>query len=117
MEQLNRIQLRGRVGNVRLSMVAGRSVCHFSVATNTIYRNADNQPIEEVTWHNCFLWSSKRYPDVSFIRVGRPVEVVGRIRSNRYIGTDGVERISTEVAASEVTALPENEPLRASTSI
>ena len=114
---MNRIQLRGRVGNVRISMVAGRSVCRFSVATNTIYRNAENQPVEEVTWHNCFLWSSKRYPDISFIRVGRPVEVTGRIRSNKYTGSDGIERVATEVAVNEINILPENEPLTAATSI
>jgi len=116
MEQLNRVELRGRIGNVRISNVSGRSVCHFSVATNSIYRNSENAVVEETTWHNCSIWSSQRLPDLSFIKVGMPVTVVGRLRNSKYTGADGVERWSTEVMASDVKALPENEPLRSAQS-
>lgn len=112
MEQLNKVELRGRVGNVRVSNVSGRSVCHFSVATNTIYRNMENTIVEETTWHNCSVWSSQRMPDLSFIKVGMPIAVGGRLRNSKYTGSDGVERWSTEIIANDVQALPENEPLR-----
>lgn len=112
MDQLNHVELRGRIGLVRLSPVAERSVCRFSVATNSIFHNAENVLVEEVTWHTCTLWSSKRFPDLSFIRAGLPVEVDGRLRSSKYTGTDGVERYSTEIIVSDLRLLPEGEQLR-----
>lgn len=114
MDQLNYVELRGRVGMVRTSAVGDRSVCHFSVATNTIYHNSDNALVEEVTWHNCTIWSGKRLGDLTFIKAGIPIEVKGRLRSGKYTSADGIERVSTEIIASQVTALPENEPLKPS---
>lgn len=113
MEQLNRIELRGRIGMVRTSEVGNRQVCHFSVATNSIYKGQDNQVVEETTWHNCTLWSSKKFPDLSIIKTGLPVEVTGRMKSNRYNLSDGTERTSYEVLANEFRILPENEQLKA----
>lgn len=117
MEQLNRIELRGRVGNVRLSQVGDGTVCHFSVATNTIYRNQDNVATEETTWHSCTLWASRRCPDLSFIKVGAPVELNGRMRSKKFTGQDGVERYTYEVWVGDIRALPENEPLKAASNL
>lgn len=112
MEQLNRVQLRGRVGNVRTAQVGEKQVCHFSVATNIVYRGADNQTVEEVTWHNCNFWSNRKYPDLSFIKVGMPVELTGRMKSDRYQASDGTERTSYEILAFEVNALDDKEILK-----
>ena len=117
MEQLNYVKLRGRVGNVRVTPVGDKAVCHFSVATNIIYRNSENVATEEVTWHNCNLWSNKRFPDVNVIKVGGAVELEGRIRTNKYTGVDGVERYSTEVMVNSLSILPDNEPLTAASSL
>jgi len=97
---------------VRISPVADKSVCRFSVATNTIFHNSENNLVEEVTWHNCSIWSSKRFPDLSFIKAGMPIEVLGRLRSGKYTGNDGVERVSTEVMVSDLKVLPEGEQLK-----
>lgn len=117
MEQLNRIQLRGRIGNVRVNPVGDKSVCHFSVATNILYRNQEGTAVEEATWHNCTLWSNKKYKDFDFLAVGRGVEVVGRIKNAKYTGTDGVERYSSDIVVSDATILPEDEPLKAESAI
>lgn len=118
MEQLNRIELRGRVGNVRLSKVGeDKECCHFSVATNTIYRNQEGTAVEETTWHSCVLWSSRRYPDLSFIKVGAPLELVGRMRSKKFTSSDGTDRYSYDVWVNEVRLIPEGEPLRACSTV
>ena len=49
MEQLNRIELRGNVGNVRVSDVGGSKVARFSLATNFIYKGKDNEGVVETT--------------------------------------------------------------------
>lgn len=113
MEQMNFVQIRGRVGNTRIFPVGDRKVNHFSVATTCLYKDKDNQAVEDTTWFSCNLWSSKRTPSVDVIKVGMPIEIKGRIKTNRYNATDGTERTSFEVAVSEFTILPENEILRA----
>ncbi len=117
MEQLNRIEIRGRVGNTRISAVGEKAVCRFSVATNLVYRNSENVAVEEVTWHNCNLWSSKRFPDLSIIRTGAAVSVTGRVRTNKYTAADGTDRYSTEIVVNELQILPDSEQLASESSL
>lgn len=117
MEQLNRIEIRGRVGNARLSTVGDKEVCRFSVATNFIYHNSENVAVEETTWHNCNVWRTKKLPDLSIIKTGAAVEVVGRIRTNKYTASDGTEKYSTEVMVNELKVLPQGEPLTSEASL
>lgn len=114
MEQLNQITLRGRVGTVQTNVVGEKQVCNFSVATNLLYRSNDTgTATEEVTWHSCKVWSSKKNPDLGIITVGAGIELVGRIRTSKYEGSDGVQRERREVNVSDFTILPASEPLRA----
>ena len=102
MEQLNKIELRGNVGNVRISEVGGSRVARFSLATNFMYRGKDNEAVLETTWHNIVAWSGKGMPDFSSISKGAPVYVTGRLRTSRFTGNDGIERTVYEVIASKV---------------
>ena len=111
MEQINKIEIRGRVGNSRIVEVSGKNVCHFSVATNSVFRTTDGQMVEEVTWHNCTLWGSRKYPDLGIVKVGGGIEVKGRMKISRYTGSDGVDRYSYEVIVSECKPLPDDEVL------
>lgn len=112
MEQINRIELAGRVGTVRVSKVGERSVCNFSVATSLLYKSQDGSAIEEVDWHNCTMWSGKKFPDFSFMKVGLPVHLTGRMRMSKYTGSDGVERTSFDVIVNEFEVIGENEGLK-----
>ena len=105
MEQLNRIELRGNVGNVRISDVGENRVARFSLATNFMYRGKDNEAVVETTWHNIVAWNGKGMPDFSSIVKGAPVYVTGRLRTSRFTGSDGVERTAYEVIASRVDVL------------
>ena len=102
MEQLNRIELRGNVGNVRISEVGGSRVARFSLATNFMYRGKDNEAVLETTWHNIVAWSGKGMPDFSSISKGASGYVTGRLRTSRFTGNDGIERNVYEVIASKV---------------
>lgn len=117
MEQTNQVLIRGRVGIVRMNTVNERTVCNFSVATNLVRRNSDNATVEEVTWHNCTAWGSKRLPDLSLVKVGSPVEVKGRLRNNKYTGADGVDHYSTEISVLELSILTDSEPMSAETAL
>ena len=102
MEQLNRIELRGNVGNVRISEVSGTQVARFSLATNFIYKGKDNEGVVETTWHNIVAWGGKGMPDFSIIAKGAPLYICGRLRSYKYNANDGTEKTSYEVIAYKV---------------
>ena len=102
MEQLNKIELRGNVGNIRIQTVGDNEVAHFSLATNYAYKGKDGTPVIETTWHNVTAWSGCKSADITAIKKGIDVEVEGRIRANRYTASDGESRVIYEVLARDV---------------
>lgn len=60
MEQLNRIEIRGNVGNVNILKVGDARVAHFSVATNFAYKGRNGEPNIETTWHNVTAWEGNK---------------------------------------------------------
>lgn len=52
MEQLNRIEIRGNVGAVRLQVVGNSRVAKISVATNYVYKGRDGEPVIETTCYS-----------------------------------------------------------------
>lgn len=112
MEQFNKIELRGNVGYVRLQNVNGKNVAHLSVATNYVYKGRNGEPVIETTWHNVTAWENKGIPSLSSIDKGAKVHVIGRIRSQRYTDSDGIERTSYEVLASQLFILEDSSPLQ-----
>ncbi|MCQ2144307.1 MAG: single-stranded DNA-binding protein [Bacteroidales bacterium] len=113
MEQLNKIELRGNIGNVRLSQNTENNVVNFSVATTYVYKDRNGEAVIETTWHNITAWKLKGMPDFEFLTRGTPVHVVGRLRTNRYTGSDGVERYSYDVVASSIEILDEQLTMQA----
>ena len=113
MEQLNRIELRGNVGNVRVqSNSDGGQFARFSVATNYVFKGRDGNAVIETTWHNVVAWSGRGMPeDLNAISKGAPVYVVGRLRIQKFTASDGSERQSVEVVARTVELLSAEEQI------
>lgn len=110
MEQLNQVQLRGYIGNIRIQNVGGSKVARFSVATNLAYRGQDGCCIIETTWHNVVAWEGKDIIDLDKLLKGTSVEITGRIRNQRYTGEDGIDRYSTEILARSLCII--TDPLK-----
>jgi single-strand DNA-binding protein len=108
MEHINRIELQGRVGNVRTNEYNGGRVANFSLVTELLYKNKEGAPISETTWHNIVSWEGKDTPSVSEITKGTPVYVSGRLRSVKYTNAEGAEKHFYEVLASKVKILKED---------
>lgn len=103
MEQLNRIEIRGNVGNVNILKVGNTRVAHFSVATNFAYKDRNGEPVIETTWHNVTAWEgNKGIPPLDTIAKGFPVGVIGRLRMQKYIAGDGTEKTSYDVIANSI---------------
>jgi single-strand DNA-binding protein len=107
MEDINRIELQGRVGTIRTNTVNGSMVANFSLATDLLYKNREGGGVSETTWHNVVAWSGKDMPDLSKITVGMPIYVTGRMRTSKFTGADGNDRYYYEVLANRVRFVAE----------
>ena len=80
MEQLNRIELRGNVGYVRLSRVGEDSqVVNFSVATTYVYKGRNGEAVMETTWHSVVMWNLKNMPDIDRLACQRDRQGQGQL--------------------------------------
>ena len=107
-EHINRIELQGHIGTVRLNEHNDSKVANFSLFTEFLYKARDGQPVSEGMWHNVVAWSGKDMPELDLIVKGAPVYVTGRLRINKYTSADGTERQFYEVMANKVRILREN---------
>ena len=101
MEQLNRIEVIGRIGNASLNKYGEAQCARFSVATDYVYKDREGTPTVETTWHNAVLWEGRNTPDLTQLVRGRCVHLVGRIRQYKYTSTDGSERTLSEIYVTE----------------
>ena len=109
MEQLNKIEIRGNVGNVNILKAGNTRVAHFSVATNFAYKDRNGEPVIETTWHNVTAWEgNKGIPSLDFISKGFPIYVSGRLRMQKYISGDGTERVSWDIIANSIEPVENN---------
>lgn len=112
MEQLNRIELRGTVGSVRLQTFNQSKVARLSLATNVAYRDKDGSAVIETTWHNVNAWEGRDIQNLDRIEKGTKIYVQGRVRNTRFLGQDGIDHFSTDVQASRLVIIDGSEPLQ-----
>jgi len=111
MEQINRIELLGPVGNVRYQDVGDTQVVNFSLVTNFAYMGREGGTFETM-WHNVQAWNSKNIPDFQKVERGSIVHVVGRLRFRKFTGSDGLEKQFLEVVASRLDVIKTDEQLK-----
>lgn len=109
MEQLNRIQLRGIVGSVRVSDISGKKVARITLATNYAYKTQDGCVVIETTWHSFVALEKPEFPPLDTLKRGDAIYIEGRLRQQRYTDNTGSEHTITEVIASKLERV--NEPL------
>ena len=109
MDHINRIELQGRVGTVRMNIVGETRVANFSLVTEHLYKTRDGGAVNETTWHYVVAWDGKDMPDLDLIQKGTAVNVTGRLRASRYTTADGTEKQMYEVVAGRVRLLSEEE--------
>ena len=103
-KSINRVELQGRVGTVRLSPCVGAVAANFSLVTEHHLKSVSGVAIVESTWHNIATFEGG---DVSLdgLSRGALVHLTGRLRTSKYTAADGTERIFTEVVADSLQVL------------
>ncbi|MBU0981599.1 single-stranded DNA-binding protein [Patescibacteria group bacterium] len=104
---LNRAQLIGnltRDPEVRQTS-GGKTVCSFSVATNSTWTDASGQRQEKAEFHNIVAWGKLAEICAQYMSKGRKIYAEGRIQTRDWEGEDGVKRYRTEIVADNVILL------------
>lgn len=102
MEFLNKVELRGIVGNIRVQEYGDSKLARIAVATNYAYKDRDGGVVLDTSWHNVIAWEGRNIQCLNQIQKGTPVCVEGRIRYQKYTDFQGVEHDTTEIIASKV---------------
>lgn len=109
MEQLNRVELRGTVGSVRIQTVAQGRVANFTLVTNYVYKDHNGGAVIEATWHNVTAWEGVNIPSVDLVEKGGKLYVVGRLKGRKYNDSAGIEHNVTEIQASRLVKVEGND--------
>lgn len=111
MQQLNRVELIGLVGSVSVQEFSGAKQARFSLATNYAYKDHEGSCVIDTSWHNVIAWEGRNMPDLLMIHKGSRLHVLGRIRYQKYVDVNGIDRTSTEILANKIEVLDDNEPI------
>ncbi len=112
MEQINRIELLGIIGSVRLQNVADKRMAKFTMVTNRAFKNKEGAPVIETQWHNVTAFEGKNIHDLDLLQKGRAVHVWGRLQVQHYTGLDGTDRTSVDVICNKLDLIREGEEIQ-----
>lgn len=111
MEQLNKVEIRGNVGNIKTQTYSQNVMSRITVATNYVYKDKSGAAVIETSWHNVVAWEGKNIADCTKIQRGSKIYVQGRLKYNKYMTDDGQERQVTEIIATRLVIIDEEESL------
>ncbi|MFA9486102.1 single-stranded DNA-binding protein [Moraxella haemolytica] len=111
MSSVNKVIIVGRLGNdpeVR-SFQNGGGVTNISVATSERWTDKNTGDRKEQTeWHRISLFNRLGEIAAQYLRKGSMVYIEGSLQTRKYTDSQGIERYSTEIRASEMRMLSSN---------
>ncbi len=84
----------------------GTAVCSFSVASNRFYKQGEDFQ-REVSYFDVTAWSRLAEVCGEYLKKGRGVRVTGRLKQDRWVGTDGKSRSKVFILAEHVEFKPQ----------
>lgn len=114
MGSLNKTQLIGNLGadpEVK-SLPNGTAVCNLNIATTEKWRDKSNNEAKEHTeWHKVVLY--RRLAEIAgqFLSKGSQIYIEGKLRTRKWQDSNGIDRYTTEIEASEMQMLSSNRRL------
>lgn len=101
---LNKVFLIGRLtADPQLrSTKTGQSVAVFSLATNRVWNDKNNQKQEEVQFHNIVVWGKQAEIASKFLTKGQIAFVEGRLQTRNYEDKQGQKKYVTEIIAERI---------------
>ncbi|NOZ62291.1 MAG: single-stranded DNA-binding protein [Calditrichaeota bacterium] len=101
---VNKVILLGRLGKdpeIRYTP-SGAAVADFSLATNRVWRNQENEQVKETDWHNVVVWRKWAEFAQKYLKKGSLVYVEGRLQTRKWTDQNEVTHYKTEIIAEIV---------------
>jgi single-strand DNA-binding protein len=108
---LNKVQITGRLGaDPTLRHTAhGSAISTFRVASNRSWRSAAGIAHEETEWFRIVAWDQLADLCQRSLAKGAHIYIEGRIQTRQWAEADGRQRSTTEVIASEIILLADED--------
>ena len=108
MASVNKVILLGNCGrDPELRYMAdGKAVANVSIATSTRRKDKTTGDVTEDTqWHRVTFYDRLAEIAGEFVKKGRPLYVEGRLKYGKYTDTDGIEKNTCDIVATELQLL------------
>ncbi len=107
MNDLNSILVEGNLTRdpVLSTTPTGTSVCNFSVGSHHLYKK-ENEQRKETSFFDVEVWSRLAENCSEYLRKGRGVRVVGRLKQDRWKDGEGRPRSRVKIVAEHVEFRP-----------
>lgn len=105
---LNLVILIGRITRDAESKVvpSGQTVVNFSLATNSVWFDKDQQKQESTQFHNIVFWGKKAEAVAPYLKKGTLVMIEGKLRNSSWVGQDNQKKYRTEVFVKNLQLAP-----------
>lgn len=104
---VNKVILVGRLGRdpeTRYTS-SGQAVTNFSVATDEIWKDKNDEKQKKTEWHKVVAWGKLAEIIQEFLKKGSLVYLEGKIQSREWQDKDGQKKTAVEVVASTLKML------------
>ncbi|EFH5779946.1 single-stranded DNA-binding protein [Escherichia coli] len=95
----NKVILMGRSGkDAELRYTPnGTAIASLTLATEISYSDNEGKEQKETEWHDIVIFGKKAEAAGKYFKKGMMLYIVGRIRNNKWQGTDGKMRSNKEI--------------------
>lgn len=83
----------------------GTAVCNFGLATNRYWVTEQGEKKEDTEFHRIVAWNKLAELCSQLLAKGRKVYVEGRLQTRSWVGSDGLQRKTTEIVISDMIIL------------
>jgi single-strand DNA-binding protein len=83
----------------------GQAVANFSIATNEMWINKDNERQTRTEWHRIVAWSKLAEFASEYLSKGKQIFIEGRLRTRTWQDRNGNSRTTTEIWANSIILL------------
>lgn len=108
MPSVNKVMLLGNLGRdpeVR-TFPNGDSVCNFSIATSTSWKDkTSGEKKEKTDWHNIVMYRKLAEIAGEYLKKGSSIFVEGSLQTRKWQTKEGQDRYTTEVVADTMQML------------
>lgn len=102
----NQVQLIGRLGQdpeVK-NLENDRKLTKFTLATSEVYRNSNDEKVEDTQWHNIVIWGKLAAIAEKYLVKGKEIAISGKL-VHRTFEDKGVKKYFTEIVANDMVML------------